>query len=71
MRLKLAAVALTLTLLAGIALAAGGVLHGNIKSKVFHRAGCRYYNCKNCIVPFNTRDEAIKAGYRPCKICQP
>jgi len=45
--------------------------HGNASSHVFHRANCRYYNCKNCTVVFQTREAALKAGYRPCKICKP
>ena len=47
------------------------VYHGNVKSKVFHRTGCQHYNCKNCISTFRAPDEAIKAGYRPCKLCNP
>lgn len=47
------------------------VLHGNVKSGIFHGPGCRYYNCKNCTVVFMGREEAINAGYRPCKICKP
>ncbi len=49
----------------------GIVYHGNVKSKVFHRPGCRYYNCKNCVAVFQTREEAIEAGFRPCKVCRP
>lgn len=45
--------------------------HGNARSKVFHQASCRYYDCKNCTVAFPSRDAAIRAGYRPCKICKP
>jgi len=45
--------------------------HGNINSRVFHKQGCRYFNCSNCTVSFSTREEAIKNGYRPCKICNP
>jgi methylphosphotriester-DNA--protein-cysteine methyltransferase len=45
--------------------------HGNVRSKIFHRAGCRYYNCGNCVAVFATRQEALQAGYRPCKICKP
>jgi len=48
-----------------------GAFHGNIKSKVFHRQGCRYYNCSNCTAVFDSRERAIGAGYRPCKICSP
>jgi hypothetical protein len=45
--------------------------HGNRNSHIFHRPGCRYYNCKNCVVYFATRQAALKAGFRPCKICKP
>lgn len=45
--------------------------HGNIKSHKFHRPGCRHYNCKNCIQIFNSREDAINAGYTPCGICKP
>ena len=45
--------------------------HGNVKSKVFHAPECRYYNCKNCIAVFESKEEAIQAGYRACKICKP
>lgn len=48
-----------------------GPFHGNIKSKVFHRSRCNHYNCKNCIKTFSTREEAVKAGYRPCGNCKP
>lgn len=45
--------------------------HGNTKSKRFHRSGCRYFYCKHCTAVFKTREEAIKAGYIPCKVCKP
>jgi hypothetical protein len=45
--------------------------HGNVKTKKFHRPGCRYYSCRNCLANFKTREEAIKAGYSPCKVCKP
>jgi hypothetical protein len=45
--------------------------HGNVRSKIFHRPSCRYYSCKNCVATFNTRAQATKAGYRPCKVCNP
>jgi len=47
------------------------VYHGNVKSKVLHAPGCKYYNCKNCTAIFNNREEAIGLGYSPCKLCQP
>jgi hypothetical protein len=45
--------------------------HGNTRSHIFHKPGCRYYNCRKCTAEFSSRDEAIEAGYRPCKICRP
>ena len=47
------------------------VYHGNVRSKKFHRPGCRYYNCKNCTARFTSREQAIQAGYVPCKVCKP
>ena len=48
-----------------------GSFHGNLKSKVFHNQGCRYYNCSNCTAVFDSREKAIGIGYRPCKLCNP
>lgn len=48
-----------------------GVYHGNTSSHVFHKSGCRYYDCKNCTMNFPTREAAINAGYRPCGSCKP
>jgi micrococcal nuclease len=45
--------------------------HGNTSSKVFHRKGCRYYDCKNCIVSFRSSQIAVGGGYKPCGICRP
>lgn len=45
--------------------------HGNVRSHIFHGPSCRYYSCKNCTRVFKTREAAIAAGYRPCKICKP
>lgn len=45
--------------------------HGNIKSRIFHKPGCRYYDCVNCIAIFKTKEAATQAGYRSCKICKP
>lgn len=50
---------------------ATGPYHGNRKSKVFHAPNCLQYNCKNCTVIFQTREEAIAAGYRPGGGCTP
>lgn len=53
------------------AVAPAGAYHGNVKSKKFHRAGCRYYDCSNCLAVFATREAALAAGYVPCKVCRP
>lgn len=49
----------------------GVIFHGNVKSYKFHRPGCRSYSCKHCIEEFSSIDEAISAGYEPCKNCLP
>lgn len=49
----------------------GTQFHGNVKSHKFHNSGCRHYNCKNCVKVFNTRQDALNAGYKPCGICKP
>ena len=46
-----------------------GIYHGNVKSHVFHGSGCRYYNCKNCVKMFQSREEAVRAGFRPHTDC--
>ncbi len=45
--------------------------HGNTKSKKFHLVSCRYYDCKNCTKNFKSKDQAIAAGFVPCKVCKP
>lgn len=52
-------------------IAASGGYSGNTSSGIFHRSSCRYYNCKRCTVHFSSRDAAVKAGYRPCRVCRP
>jgi hypothetical protein len=47
------------------------VYHGNTDSKIFHGPGCRHYNCGNCTASFQSRDAAIAAGYRACRVCDP
>ena len=49
----------------------GLVYHGNVKSRKFHEPSCRYYNCRNCTATFQSREEAVQAGYVPCKVCRP
>ncbi|MEG6552478.1 Ada metal-binding domain-containing protein [Desulfocurvibacter africanus] len=49
--------------------AAIGPVSGNIQSKIFHLPGCRNYACKSCTQVFQSREEALAAGYRPCRQC--
>jgi micrococcal nuclease len=39
----------------------------------FHRPGCEWAQKINPdnLESFSTRDEAIRAGHRPCKVCKP
>jgi hypothetical protein len=50
---------------------ASGPYHGNVESWIFHASHCRWYRCKHCTAVFETRQEAIDGGYRPCKVCKP
>ncbi len=46
---------------------------GNARSLKFHRPDCEWAQKtapQNRVV-FKSRDEAIKQGYQPCKVCQP
>lgn len=70
----IAAILLLLTSIAAInfpAISESIEYHGNVQSYKFHRPGCRWYNCGNCTAVFHSRSEAIKAGFVPCKICDP
>lgn len=46
-----------------------GPLHGNTSSRVFHAPWCPNYRCRNCAAVFQTREEAVAAGYRPAGDC--
>lgn len=39
----------------------------NVKSHKYHNSSCRYFNCKSCIKM--KRQQAIKKGGVPCKVC--
>jgi methylphosphotriester-DNA--protein-cysteine methyltransferase len=45
--------------------------HGNTRSRVFHQSSCRHYTCPRCTAVFKTAEEAVRNGYRPCRICRP
>ncbi len=50
---------------------AAGDFRGNPAEHIFHKSSCRFYSGKNNTASFKTREEAVKAGFRPCKICKP
>lgn len=49
------------------------VLYGSRKSDKFHQPGCRYVRQikPGNSVGFRSRQEAVDAGYVPCKVCRP
>jgi len=68
---------LTLAFLLGMSLVADTataqpqtVHHGNVQSHIYHRQGCRFFDCKACSAAFKTKEEAEKSVYRPCKVCK-
>ena len=46
-----------------------GPYHGNARSKVYHAAGCQYFDCKNCTVELASAEEAKSRGFRPHESC--
>ena len=71
LRLALAACLALALLLAALPAPATGPYHGNTNSHKFHAPSCRYYNCPHCTRIFYSREEAIAAGYVPCRVCNP
>ena len=49
--------------------ASTGPLHGNTRSRKYHRPSCKAYRCKNCTREFATAKEAEAAGFKPCGMC--
>lgn len=50
-------------------LAANARYSGNVKTRKFHNPGCRFYNCRDCVRSFNSRNDALAAGYDACGKC--
>lgn len=42
-----------------------GAFRGDVKRRVFHVPACPGFLCPSCSRVFRTREEAIKAGFRP------
>lgn len=47
------------------------IYKGNASTNIFHKPGCRYYEEKLCTAEFDSRKEAIEAGFKPCELCKP
>lgn len=63
---------LAVLLLAAAVLAAPQYV-ASINKEPFHRISCRWaqkISPKNAVY-YNTRQEAIQDGHRPCKVCKP
>lgn len=73
MKKILAAVVTIIILTASFATVLASNYVGNANSKKFHYADCSMVNKMNPAnkVFMNTREEAINAGYVPCKKCNP
>lgn len=41
------------------------LVHINEYSKTYHKAGCKFFNCKNCTL-YLAEDVAIKKGFKKC-----
>lgn len=46
-------------------------LLGNTGTLVFHNFDCKFAKSKKCTAAFNTNEEAIQEGYKPCGTCKP
>ncbi|SFI23735.1 competence protein ComEC [Tindallia magadiensis] len=44
---------------------------GNVNSDIFHTSDCNSLPAEHNRIHFNSRDEAIEAGQRPCQRCNP
>lgn len=63
---------LTLSILVVLLLAAPQYVV-SVNKEPFHRISCRWaqkISPKNAIY-YNTREEAIQDGHKPCKVCRP
>ena len=69
---KIFAVIIAIIILTAANVFASGYV-GNANSKVFHYSDCTSANKMNPAnkIIFNSRDEAVQTGYRPCKKCKP
>ncbi len=58
-------------LLRGPARRRGVPFRGNPSKRVFHDATCRFFDSASSSTEFASRQDALEAGYTPCKLCTP
>lgn len=46
-------------------------VHGDIVTHIFYEPGCKNYNCPKCIANFKSKNQALKARYKPDEECNP
>jgi micrococcal nuclease len=47
------------------------IYQGDVVRHVFHSSNCVEFDCPKCIAVFKGREQAVKAGYKPCGVCDP
>ncbi|KHM51837.1 Metal binding domain of Ada [Anaerovibrio lipolyticus DSM 3074] len=68
-KLSIATLIAVLIAMAAPAMAANYL--ANPRSMIFHYASCRTIKKTSNFIPIGSRQEAVDAGYRPCKVCNP
>jgi hypothetical protein len=47
------------------------IYQGDIVRHIFHSSNCEEFDCSSCIAVFKGREQALRAGYKPCGVCNP
>ena len=47
------------------------IYQGDIVKHIFHSSNCEEFDCSSCIAVFKGKEQALKAGYKPCGVCNP
>ncbi|VAW39784.1 Lipopolysaccharide export system permease protein LptF [hydrothermal vent metagenome] len=45
-------------------------IHADSVNRIYHRPGCRYYDCELCTIKFKDARVAEDAGFKPCLVCK-
>ena len=72
-KLLFAVIIVGLVLASSVGVTASEYFVGSKNSDVYHYPGCHYVDriYPDNLVYFDTVEDAINAGYRPCKVCKP